>query len=133
MYPLSFIENTLQQHGSFSALLFQLKFFLRLHNEASAVKDVEPVVTGGVEAPEGVLEAESGVGEREILGRGVGGEPDAMESVGGGEKRIAGDVVVIVPDEAGVPGGLIGEDDGGDEESAEEENLGTRAGHGDDQ
>ena len=83
-------------------------------------QNIDPVITGWVELPQRVLEAEGGVREGKILRRRVGGKPDAPQAVGCGEQRIVGDVLIVVPNEAGPPRGLIGEDNGGNQQQTEQ-------------
>ena len=72
--------------------------------------NIYPMIAGRIQSPEHVLQAEAAVDERKILRRRIERKPDALQAIGGGQKRIGGDVDVVIPDETGAPNLLIGRD-----------------------
>src|SRR5207302_9830305 len=87
---------------------------------------VDEVVAEGVETPEMVIQPEAREGERVVLRDGARFEPDAPEPVEAPQRRVGGDVGIVVPDEPGAEGGKVRRDD---EES--EGQRGRRATAGD--
>ena len=70
-------------------------------------------------APQLVLDPERAVQHRVVLDGGPHVEPGAVQSLPGAEFG-ARDVDVVVPEESALPGGLIGQEDGGDQRSRKE-------------
>src|SRR5258706_11750777 len=79
-------------------------------------KNVHPMVTGWIQTPHRAFDAERGVNQRKVLGWRIGGEPNSTQAVGVGKQTIVSDVSIVVPNEAGIPCGLVGEDDHGGEQ-----------------
>jgi hypothetical protein len=66
-------------------------------------QDIDKVIAQRRQAPERVLEPEGRIDEREILGGRIEGEPDAPQSIGGGQQPVLGYINIVIPDVAGMP------------------------------
>ncbi len=73
-------------------------------------EEIDSVVTDRVESPQGALDEEGGVGEREILRWGVARNPNSPQRIAGSQQWVFGDVFVVVPNETGVPDRIVGDD-----------------------
>jgi hypothetical protein len=93
-------------------------------------RHVEPVVAGSRVSPKAELQPERAVEEGVVLLGGAGLGPDPPETVQRGQLR-SDQVGVVVPDEAGVPYPKVGDERGGHEEQARQQDRGRpRAGGG---
>src|SRR3954466_12748752 len=82
-------------------------------------EDVDDVIGSWVESPRCAFQTERSINERKILGGRVEREPNPFEPVWRRQEIVSGDVFVIVPDKAGVPGREISENDSANEQQAE--------------
>jgi len=80
--------------------------------------DIDEVIGQGIQAPKLVLEPKAGEDKRVVNCPGAG--PDGREAEWADDAGVMGEVVIVIPDEAGVPNADVGEEDGGDEEKGGE-------------
>src|SRR5689334_12000070 len=78
------------------------------------------MIAGRVKPPKCALRPQRCVGKWKILGRLVLREPDSPKTVWRGEQRIIGNVTIIIPNEIPMPGRLVGEHGGRNQQKTEE-------------
>src|SRR5256885_13701965 len=77
---------------------------------AKMKKDIYPVISHWIEAPERAFNSQNRVSERKILRRRIERKPDSTQTVRRRQQMIVCDVTVIIPDKLAVRGRSINND-----------------------
>ena len=72
-------------------------------------KNIDPMIAGGVQAPERALDPECRVSEREILRRRLERKPNPAQTVRRRQKMVFRYVEIVIPNETAVPRGPVSE------------------------
>ena len=93
------------------------------HRAGRVQQDVGDVESEGVEAPEVILEPEGREDQGIILGKRRGLEPDASQAFQIPQRRVPCDVRIVVPDEAALERGYVGDERHHDDQGRPERRL----------